>query len=69
MRNKLAVVSYEYGTLAIEVCLFVKFRRRLFFNVLFPLPPSTDNLLGNIQIHVTTAKLKDKQTLIVSVPD
>ncbi len=45
--SKMAVVSYEYGTLAIEV--FFKFCCRLFFNV-FPFPPSTAKLLGDFHV-------------------
>ncbi len=47
--SKMAVVSYEYGTLAIKVCLFFYFCCRLFFNV-FPFPPSTDKWLGDFHV-------------------
>ncbi len=48
----MAVVAYEYGTLAIEVYLYFNFARRLFFNVI-PFPQSTDKLLCDFLVNVT----------------
>jgi hypothetical protein len=59
MRNKLAVVSYEYGTLAIEVRLFLtspsSFLQRI--------SVSAKYRQINNEIYVTTAKLKDKHNI------
>jgi hypothetical protein len=60
----MAFVSVEYGSLAIEVCLFF-ICRRLFFNV-FTFPPSTDKSVGNY--HVIRRRAPNRYMYLIMYP-